>query len=210
MFLKLGRIKVLQVKGARVQVRAASPVLRKTRRIALRVRPFLSLGPHPNQHTQVTPKCCSSLMNQRFVNLSPIQCHPNHRSCMFHGQIHWVCAGSTSDDHPLPASGDVDEPMGPIPREDHPSDSAQIQATEPASYQQLSRKIEKELVLHRRRGHTPFDSRCDHCVRSRSVVRHSRSHPGRSPIDHKLLLVQADFMFLEGCRFLILGLGVPS
>ena len=116
-----------------------------------------------------------------------------------------ICAGSISDDHPLPALGDVDEPMDPVPKEDHAPDSAQIQAAEPASYQQLSRKIEKELVLHRRRGHIPFDSRCDHCVRSRSVVRHSRSHPGRSPIDHKLLLVQADFMFLEGCRFLVLA-----
>ena len=61
-----------------------------------------------------------------------------------------ICAGSTSDDHPLPASGDVDEPMDPVPKEDHAPDSAQIQAAEPASYQQLSRKIEKELVLHRR------------------------------------------------------------
>ena len=41
--------------------------------------------------------------------------------------------------------------MDPVPKEDHAPDSAQIQAAEPASYQQLSRKIEKELVLHRRR-----------------------------------------------------------
>ena len=62
-----------------------------------------------------------------------------------------ICAGRTSDDHPLPASGDVDEPMDSVPKEDHAPDSAQIQAAEPTSYQQLSRKIEKELVLHRRR-----------------------------------------------------------
>ena len=107
-----------------------------------------------------------------------------------------ICAGSTSDDHPLPVSGDVDEPiwiqfqkkiMHQIPPRSRQPNRQVISSC-------MSRKIEKEVVLHRRRGHIPFDSRCDHCVRSRSVVRRSRSHPGRSPID-----------FMSGCRFLVLA-----
>ena len=87
-FLKLSPTKVLRVKVVRVQVRAAFPVLRKTRRIALRVRPFPSLEPHPDQRTPVMPKCCSSMMNQKSMNSSPIRCHPNHRSCVNHGLMH--------------------------------------------------------------------------------------------------------------------------
>ena len=60
--------------------------------------------------------------------------------------------------------------------------------------------------LDRRCGHIPFDSRCVHCQRSRSVIRHPRVVAnGRPPQDHKLLLVQADFMFMDTHKFLVMS-----
>ena len=68
-------------------------------------------------------------------------------------------------DIPLPDPGDMEERHDP---ETSGSGAA------PASYEQLSRKVELELSLHRRRGHLPFDNRCSHCQKSRSAIRHPR------------------------------------
>ena len=55
------------------------------------------------------------------------------------------------EDHPLPVSGELAD-----------GDSINPEPKAPAHYQQLSKKAETELSLHRRRGHIPFDNRCVH------------------------------------------------
>ena len=42
------------------------------------------------------------------------------------------------------------------------------------SYERRRRTIEKELEAHRRRGHFPFDARCESCRMNKSVTRHPR------------------------------------
>ena len=64
------------------------------------------------------------------------------------------------------------------------------------SFPKLQRRIQEELTLHRRRGHVPFDSRCTHCVNTRSVVRHARGVDERQNLGPSAYLVQADFFFL--------------
>ena len=64
------------------------------------------------------------------------------------------------------------------------------------SFPKLKRRVQEELTLHRRRGHVPFDSRCVHCVNTRSVVRHARGVDERQNLGPSAYLVQADFFFL--------------
>lgn len=63
-------------------------------------------------------------------------------------------------DQELPSEGD------PVEGEDGESSSV--------SFPKLQKRIQTELSLRRMRGHVPFDSRCTHCVNTRSVVRHTR------------------------------------
>ena len=60
----------------------------------------------------------------------------------------------------------------------------------------LQKRVETELALHRRRGHIPFDSRCSHCVCSRSVMRHERQIDERKSMGGSSYLIQADFFFV--------------
>ena len=121
-----------------------------------------------------------------------------------------ICAlESEPVDHPLPASGE----FHPV---DLPKSSPESEPG-PTSYRQLTKKAELELSLHRRRGHLPFDSRCTHCQRSRSVIRHPRvADRSQTPQGHKMMLVQADHMFIESHKFLVISdsgtglLGVAS
>lgn len=88
-------------------------------------------------------------------------------------------------DFPLPGlESDLDAEgtmSGPEPESDLPK---------------LRKRVETELALHRRRGHIPFDSRCSHCICSRSVIRHERQLDERKSMDGSSYLIQADFFFL--------------
>ena len=66
------------------------------------------------------------------------------------------------------------------------------------SYERRRRTIERELEAHRRRGHYPFDVRCESCRMNKSVTRHPRKTLKQG---HE---VQADFFFLHGHKFLAL------
>ena len=117
---------------------------------------------------------------------------PNTMSCPTDPPIRYVKALEDRVDHPLPpVPGDDGDPHNPSKSE--PGRDQIVQA-EPASYDRFKKKIESELSMHRRRGHVPYDSRCVHCQRSRSVIRHARLHEQKNaPLDHKMLLIQADF-----------------
>ena len=66
------------------------------------------------------------------------------------------------------------------------------------SYERRRRTIEKELEAHRRRGHFPFDARCESCRMNKSVTRHPRKTLKQGQE------IQADFFFLHGHKFLAL------
>ena len=93
------------------------------------------------------------------------------------------------EDHPIPADFEDEE-------------SSKVEKTPefPSDLKLLKKREEEELVLHRLRGHTPFDARCMDCKLSRSVMRHPRSKESRSS-----LLVQADFFFIGDYKFLALS-----
>lgn len=74
-----------------------------------------------------------------------------------------------------------------------------------ADYSSFSKKIDRELSMRRRRGRVPFDARCTHCMKSRSTLHHGRmSKSSHIPIDHQMFLIQADFFFIDGNKFIIL------
>ena len=108
---------------------------------------------------------------------------PNHRVIsQDHGFLH-------AANHPLPAPGDLEDAI------ERPHDGKEIcPPSEVTRYPEFSKKVDRELSLHRRRGHIPFDSRCVHCINSRSTLHHGRvSKSSSAPVDHHMMLIQADF-----------------
>ena len=101
-------------------------------------------------------------------------------------------------DQPLPEPGEMDIEI---------NEKSEPCATSDASFPSFSKKIEKELSMHRRRGHIPYDRRCTHCLRSRSTIHHARTKESDPPIDHKLFLVQADYFFIDKYKFMLLAEG---
>ena len=119
---------------------------------------------------------------------------PNHRvTSQDHGFLN-------AADHPLPAPGDLEDAI------ERPHDGKEpCPPSEVTRYPEFSKKVDRELSLHRRRGHIPFDSRCVHCIKSRSTLHHGRvSKSSSTPVDHHMMLIQADFFFLEGNKFILL------
>ena len=119
---------------------------------------------------------------------------PNHRvTSQDHGFLN-------AADHPLPAPGDLEDAI------ERPHDGKEpCPPSEVTKYPEFSKKVDRELSLHRRRGHIPLDSRCVHCVKSRSTLHHGRvSKSSSTPVDHHMMLIQADFFFLEGNKFVLL------
>ena len=111
-----------------------------------------------------------------------------HAEVASESEIEFISVGEASSDDlqdvPLPPLDDPDLAS------DVPDDVKET------SFPKLKRRVQEELTLHRRRGHVPFDSRCVHCVNTRSVVRHARGVDERQNLGPSAYLVQADFFFL--------------
>ena len=88
---------------------------------------------------------------------------------------------------PLPDDPGIAEQVGA---------GAEDEAVVNSDFPKLQQRVKQELILHRRRGHIPFDSRCTHCVNTRSVVRHSRGADERTNLGPSAYLIQADFFFI--------------
>lgn len=96
------------------------------------------------------------------------------------GESEFLSIAEDVEDVPLPDW--VEEPSGS--KEDS------------VDFPKLQKRIQEELVLHRRRGRMPFESRCTHCVNTRSVFRHPRQEDERKNLGPSANLIQCDLFYL--------------
>jgi hypothetical protein len=79
-------------------------------------------------------------------------------------------------------------PMSPISK-----------VVEPLEAVQLGKLSESEMLSHRLKGHVPYASWCEHCVKARGV----NQHRGRGPDEKIQVALTADFMFVEDHKVLV-------
>ena len=104
----------------------------------------------------------------------------------------FACALDSEDvqDMPIPPPDDI---------EMIEDDAKHSESDSGSAYSRLRKKDQVELELHRRRGHTPYDSRCHECRMSKSVHQHRRV------VGYKTEpIVMADFFYINDMQFVLL------
>ena len=93
--------------------------------------------------------------------------------------------GAQSDDEQVEHEGDTEESVH--------------------DYRKLRKKDHIELELHRRRGHFPFDVRCEECRLSKGVTQHRRVVEKKNePV------IQADIFYVDQHRYIVLAEAVSG
>ena len=108
-------------------------------------------------------------------------------------------------DEPMqPEESEVGDSDRPLPG---PHELAVDDDSDPAvhDYRNLRKKDHIELELHRRRGHFPFDARCEECRLSKGVTQHRRLVVSKNePV------IQADIFYVDRHHFIVLAEAVSG
>ena len=110
--------------------------------------------------------------------------------------------GVSADDDP---GGDHELPL-PGPQPDERSSEHGDESEEAVhDYRKLRKRDHVELELHRRRGHFPFDVRCEECRLSKGVTQHRRVVTKKNePV------IQADIFYVDQHRYIVLAEAVSG